>query len=257
MILYDFDSNSIIVEATKNRTSKGLTRTYKKMHGRLLSYGLNPKYHKLDNKLPPAMKEYMNMEIKYQLAPPLQHRRNPAERAIRTFKNYFITDLCSTDENVPLQWWCRLLDQAELTVNMLLQSRLNPRFSAYAQLEGFFNFNATLLAPSGTKVVVYETPAARNSWALHGIEGWYVGPAIKQYRCFRYFIPKTGSERIGEIVQFFQQQVRMPSTSSQDVAIKAIHDLTYDIKHPTAATPTLLLGDEKTHALKTLARVFN
>ena len=49
----------------------------------------------------------------------------------------------------------------------------------------------------------------------------------------------------------------MPSTSSQDAAIKAIHDLTHAIKHPTPATPTLHLGDEKTHALETLARVFN
>ena len=49
----------------------------------------------------------------------------------------------------------------------------------------------------------------------------------------------------------------MPSTSSQDAAIKAIYDLTHTIKYPTPAMPTLLLEDEKTHALKTLARVFN
>ena len=101
MILYDFDSNSILVEATKNRSSVELTRAYKKLHGRLLSYGLKPRYHKLDNKLPLAMKEYMDKEIKYQLVPPHQHRRNPAERTIRTFKNHFIVDLCSTDGNFP------------------------------------------------------------------------------------------------------------------------------------------------------------
>ena len=102
MILCDFDSNSILVEATKNRTAKELTRAYKKLHGRLLSYGLKPKYHKLDNELPPAMKKiYMEKEIKYQVVPPHQHRRNPAERAIRTFKNHFIAGLCSTDEKIP------------------------------------------------------------------------------------------------------------------------------------------------------------
>ena len=84
-----------------------------------------------------------------------------------------------------------------------------------------------------------------------------MGPAMDHYRCFRLFIPRTGSKRITEIVQFFPQQVRMPSTLSQYAAIKAIHYLTHDIKHPTPATPTLLLGDEKTHALETLARVFN
>ena len=203
MILYDFDSNSILAEATKNRTSQELTRAYKKLHGRLLSYGLRPRYHKLDNELPPAMKEYMNKEIKYQLVPPNQHRRNPAERAIRTFKNHFIAGLCSTDENFPLQCWCRLLAQAELTINLLRPSRLNQRLSAYAKLNGSFNFNATPLAPPGTKVLVYETPSTRRSWSPHGIVGWYVGPAMDHYRCFRCFIPKTGNERIAETVQFF------------------------------------------------------
>ena len=64
MILYDFDSNSILVEATKNRTSKELTRAYKKLNGGLLVYELKPKYHKLDNERPPEMKEYMDNEIK-------------------------------------------------------------------------------------------------------------------------------------------------------------------------------------------------
>ena len=74
MILYDFDSNSILVEATKNRSFIELTRVYKKLHGRLLSYGLNPRYHKLDDKLPLAMKKCMDKEIKYQLVQPNQHR---------------------------------------------------------------------------------------------------------------------------------------------------------------------------------------
>ena len=171
MILYDFDSNSILVEATKNRSSVELTRAYKNLHGRLLSYGLKPRYHKLDNKLPPAMKEYMDKEIKYHLFPPHQHRRNPAEHAIRTFKNHFIAGLCSTDENFPLQCWCRLLVQAELTINLLRPSRLNPRLSAYAQLNGSFNFNAPPLVPPGTKVAVYERPSTRKLWSLHGLGG--------------------------------------------------------------------------------------
>ena len=171
MILYDFDSNFILAEDTKNRSSIELARAYKKLHGRLLSYGLKPRYHKLDNGLPPAMKEYMDKEIKYQLVPPTQHRRNSAKRAIRTFKNHFIAGLCSTDENFPLKCWCRLLDQAELTINLLRPSRLNPRLSAYAQLNGSFNFNTLPLAPPATKVAVYETPSTRRSWSLHRIGG--------------------------------------------------------------------------------------
>ena len=66
--------------------------------------------------------------------PPHIHRRNSAERAIQTFKNHFIAGLASIDPNFPLSNWCRLLPQAELTLNLLRPSRLNPKLSAYAQL---------------------------------------------------------------------------------------------------------------------------
>ena len=111
MILYDFDSNSILAEATKNRSSIELTRAYKQLHGRLLSNGLKPRYHKLDNKLLLAMKEYMDKEIRYQLVPPHQHRSNPAERAIRTFKNHFIAGYAALMEtflfNVGVVCWLK------------------------------------------------------------------------------------------------------------------------------------------------------
>ena len=103
--------------------------------------------------------------------PPHIHRRNSAERAIQTFKNHFIAGLASTDPNFPLSNWCHLLPQAELTLNLLRPSRLNPKLSAYAQLEGAFDFNHTPLAPPGTHVIVHEKPNQRCTWAPHGIDG--------------------------------------------------------------------------------------
>ena len=66
--------------------------------------------------------------------PPLPHihQRNSAERAIQTFKNHFIAALACTDPNFPMSNWCRLLPRAELTLNLLRPSRLNPKLSAYA-----------------------------------------------------------------------------------------------------------------------------
>ena len=97
------------------------------------------------------------------------HRRNSAEHAIQTFKNHFIAGLASMDPNFPLSNWCRLLPQAELTLNLLRPSRLNPKLSAYAQLEGAFDFNCTPLAPPGTRIIVHEKPTQR-TWAAHGID---------------------------------------------------------------------------------------
>ena len=66
---------------------------------------------------------------------------------------------------------------------------------------------------------------------------------MQHYRCFRYYIASTNGERIEETVEFVPQVVKMPSTSSHDPAIKATNDLVYALKHPTSASPTLILGD--------------
>jgi len=40
------------------------------------------------------------------------------------------------------------------------------------------------MAPSGTKVIVYETPTQRSTWAPHGLNGFYVGPALEHYQWY-------------------------------------------------------------------------
>ena len=42
-----------------------------------------------------------------------------------------------------MQNWYRLLEQAEITINLLRPSRLNPKLSAYVQLNGTFYYNIT------------------------------------------------------------------------------------------------------------------
>jgi hypothetical protein len=117
--------------------------------------------------------------IDYQLVPPKVHRRNAAERAIRTFKNHFIAGLCSVDKNFPLHLWDKLLPQAELPLNLLRGSRMNPKLSAHAQMHGHFDSNRTPLAPPGIRVRVHLKPSERTTWSPHGTDGWYTGPALE------------------------------------------------------------------------------
>jgi hypothetical protein len=56
-------------------------------------------------------------------------------------KKHFIGGLCSVDPSFPLKLWDKLLPQATITLNLLLKSRINPRISAYAQLNGHYDFN--------------------------------------------------------------------------------------------------------------------
>ena len=138
-VLYDYDSNAILVRPLHNRSAHEIHRVFTSVHTYLVTRGLRPRLHTLDNEASTILKEFLTAEnVEYQLVPPHIHQRNSAERAIQTFKNHFIAGLASTDPNFPLSNWCRLLPQAKLTLNLLRPSRLNPKLSAYAQLEGAF-----------------------------------------------------------------------------------------------------------------------
>ena len=87
--------------------------------------------------------------IYYKLAPTGMYILNTSERAIITFKDHFIAGLCTMDPELSMQNWDRLLEQADIKINLLHPSRLNPRLPAYAQLNREFYFNRTPMAPPG------------------------------------------------------------------------------------------------------------
>jgi hypothetical protein len=147
LILYDYDSNSVLSAPIKSRGDKEIVRAFDFLIQSLILRGLKPHLQRLDNQASLALRNYLTQQgITYQLAPPHIHRRNNAERAIQTFKNHVIAGLCSVDPTFPLKLWDKLLPQATMTLNLLQKSRINPRMSAYAQLR-HFDFNRTHLAP--------------------------------------------------------------------------------------------------------------
>lgn len=89
-------------------------------------------------------------KMDYQLVPPNQHRRNVAERVMRTFKNYLLAGLATCDPRFHIHKWDCLLDQAELTINLLRNIRVNTKLSAHAYLHGVHDFNKIPLTPPGT-----------------------------------------------------------------------------------------------------------
>jgi hypothetical protein len=97
---------------------------------------------------------------------------------------------------------CRLVDQCTQTLNLMRRSGINPRLRAEAKRNGAFDYNKTPLAPTGTKVLIHETPNRRRKWAIHGVDGWYLGGARGHYYCYRFYTTKTRAERITCTVEF-------------------------------------------------------
>jgi hypothetical protein len=207
LILYDYDSNIFLCSPMKNRGDKEMVRAFDLLIQSLIIRGLRPSLQLLDNEASLALRNYLTKQgIDYQLAPPYIHRRNDAERAIQTFKNHLIAGLCSVDPNFPLKLWDKILHQATITLNLLRKSQINPRMSAYAQLNGHFDFNRTPMAPLGTRVIEHEKPYQRASWDAYGVDGYYLGPALDHYRCYQVYIKKTKGMGIVDTVEFSLQR---------------------------------------------------
>jgi hypothetical protein len=115
---------------------------------------------------PQQLKSYFTEnDMTYQLVPPYWHRRNAAERAIRTFKEYFVAVLSSVDPDFPMHRWGRILPQAEIILNLLCTSRLHPQLSAEAHFCGLIDYNKTAFASPGCNIISHEKPSQRRTWA--------------------------------------------------------------------------------------------
>jgi hypothetical protein len=74
------------------------------------------------------------------------------------FKDHFIAGLCSCDPRLPVKVWDILLPQVTIMLNLLHKSWINPRMSAYAQLNGKYDFNRSPMEPPGRWIIAHEKP---------------------------------------------------------------------------------------------------
>ena len=102
LVAYNFDSNSIHVKPLKSRHDNDTIKAYEDIYNIFTQRGLKPQLHWLDNEASKALKSIIDeQQTTYQLTPPHINQRNVAEQAICTFKNHFISGLCSADKNFP------------------------------------------------------------------------------------------------------------------------------------------------------------
>jgi hypothetical protein len=255
LVVYLYDDNAILVEPIKNRGDGEQIKAYTNVLERAKT-GTKLKIHWMDNEASKAVKLLLETKhgLQYQLVPPHTHRRNAAERAIRTFKDHFIAGLSSADESFPIRLWDRLLPQAEITLNLLRNSRTDPTKTAYEAVFGRkFDYNATPLAPPGCKVLIHEKPSQRASWAPHGVMGWYLGPATEHYRCYRCYVGKTQAERISDTVEFFPKDTFSPKLSKKEAAVITAEALVQEIQKNQKSKE----ADKAKTALQQLADIFD
>ena len=259
MVAYHYDANVILVQPIKNRQAATLTSAWKIINDRLTKAGVAPNSYIMDNECSDDLKTALSKAgLTYQLVPPHIHRANKAERAIQTFKCHLKAGLATLDPNFPIHEWDRLIDQCELTLNLLRASRLNPKLSAWAYLFGEFNYMKTPLAPPGTKCLVHLKPNQRGTWAPNGEEGWTVGYCPDHYRCIKVYFPKTRSERNCDTITFFPTVIPYPEVKIDNFLRQAATDIiTILTAPPSTTTPSLQAGDVTKNALLDIATILH
>ena len=177
---------------------------------------------------------------------------NLAERAIQSVKNHIISILAGADPDFPKDQWDLLLPHAKLTLNISRPSRLNPRISANTLINGEFDFDKIPLAPAGCKVILHDGTEHRPSWANHGSRGFYIGPALKHYRCYDVLMVKSNDTSISNTVDFFPHMCDNPIPSAQDRLNMILEDLVETLGSPAPSIPSVRYGTDLNNAIRQL-----
>ena len=136
-VMYVYACNSILPTKMKNRSDKEMIRAFTELTEDLKIHGINPGFHFADNEASTALKmTTKTMDIKYQLVTKINYIANNVERAIQTFKNYFIDIPYSIDNDFFLQLWEILLHKEIRSLNFLIQSRILTHLSTNTHIFG-------------------------------------------------------------------------------------------------------------------------
>ena len=135
--------------------------------------------------------ESQNADVQY--AAPGSHCL-PAKKAVQTYKACFKSMTASLPTKFLIEYWCRLCEQVDLSVDIVRVCRQNPRLSAWAVCEGDFHFDSTPIAPPGAEMLMYNKPSNRRIWDHNTTKAWYIGPCLKHYQTLKGIVPATGAE---------------------------------------------------------------
>ena len=256
----------IHVEAMPDRESASLVNAYRATYEFFKFSRHKPNFQRLDNETSVNLEKFFRDEanVSFQYLPPDNHRANKAERHIRYFKNHFISMLATVHPNCPMSLWDQFLPQAEITANHFIPWSIDPRISAYEGFHGSaFDFARHPIAPVGTRVEIYESAEARESWAPHSVTGHYLGPALAHYRSYRTFAIGTQGFRTSDSLDWFPLTVQMPGSSKRDLVLAGLLDLANAVRAAMASPQHISSGhpfpfdSTMTTAIQDASNLFN
>ena len=240
MVVYVKQMNYIKLIASKTRKPEDTAQAFRSCLEFLRKRDVLVSTVRMDNEISATFTAMLaDEDVTPDFVPPGNHRRNEAERCIRTAKNHIIATLANTDPDFPMTAAKHLFEQAEITLNLLRPSACTTSKSAWEAMHGRpYDFNRHPIAPPGTRVIAHDNHRA--TWAPHGLEGFYVGPKLTGYRMFQVYLPRTRHVRTVDTLSWHFNRVETRSNCPHErlsaalkLVARALHAL-----HPDDITAT-------------------
>ena len=103
--------------------------------------------------------------------------------------------------------------------------------------------------------MVYESPVQRTSFGPHGVEAWYIGPALEHYRCFKCYVPSTASVRCADTVEWFPKTIQLPETTTEDYQRQSATDMLQILQTKESKVPSSKYGSNLYNAYIEIAQI--
>ena len=217
-----------------------------------------------DHECPAELKEAFDLKhVVYSFSAPNNKRALRAERAIRTWKNFFIAIRAGTPSSYPEKQWDLLIDGCNFYLAIITPSRRNRFISTYADLFGQPNWRNIILAPLGCKVAINVPTQTRTTWGDRSEPGFYLGPVVQRsFRVHRVFVSSTKALRETDAVGFLPENVKFPGLTASEELASAVDDITQALKRMTAGpSPNAVkltgLAQTITEGLRELAAIYD
>jgi len=107
------------------------------------------------------------------------------------------------------------------------------------------------------RVLIHEKPAIRGTWALHAVEGWYLGPALNSYRCYTVWSKDTRAQCICDTLTWLPQHITTPDATADDYIIAGLQDIATALWHPAPTSPLAPIVASQVDTLNQLMRILH
>ena len=259
-LLADVDTDYIYAVPIRSRKAGEILKAFQEAYDKLSSCGFEPVLHRIDHETSHTLTDAITARgLRYEVMPPANHRQNPAERAIDTFKSHFISIINGLDNTFPRNAWDLLIPQTNMTLNLLRACGVNAAHSAYSYVHGPLDFNAHPLAPLGCRAIVHQrrtmNGGKRGTWDNKGKIGYYIGPSMDSYRVWKFYIPETGGVQETDTAKFLPKY-SLPETSAADEIIEAVATMRKALRNPSLAHTNILKDDKLSTVIDNLRRLY-